>query len=84
MLKINYFASIRESLGTATESLALPSGATTVADLLSHLVTRHGAQGQILAEEDRVLVAVNQTIVARDFPLKGDEEVAFFPPMTGG
>jgi molybdopterin synthase sulfur carrier subunit len=84
MLIINYYASIREALGQAQETLELPSSAVTVTDLRNWLVDRHGAKGLALADSDKVLVAVNQTIVGGDYPLQGDEEIAFFPPMTGG
>lgn len=83
MLKIHYFASVREQLARGSESLTLPAGVATVADLVEHLVAQD-AKNAVLADSRQVLVAVNQSISGRDHPLEGDEEVAFFPPVTGG
>jgi molybdopterin synthase sulfur carrier subunit len=49
-----------------------------------HLATLRGDPWTALKDRSRVLVAVNQTIVDHAHPLAGNEEVAFFPPMTGG
>lgn len=84
MLNIHYFASLREELGQSSDTLDLPEGAGNVADLIAHLIAQHGERCLPLADSSRVLVAVNQTIVERSHPLTGNEEVAFFPPMTGG
>jgi len=84
MLNIQYFASLRETLGRSSEPLALPSEVNTVAALAAHLATSRGGAWEILQDTTQVLVAVNQTIVDRSHPLTGAEEVAFFPPMTGG
>jgi len=84
MLNIHYFASLREELGKSAETLALPAGVVDVDSLVAHLVAVHGEGWMLLKDSTRVLVAVNQTIVDRAQPLTGTEEVAFFPPMTGG
>ncbi len=84
MLTINYFASIREELGTGTESYPLPAQIRTVGDLIDSIVDDRGEPWTALQDSSRVLVAVNQTIVDRACELDGDEEIAFFPPMTGG
>jgi len=84
MLTINYFASLREELGTGTETLSLPDGVSSVADLVSYLVRERPPSWALMEDTSRVLVAVDQCIVERSHPLKGNEEVAFFPPMTGG
>lgn len=84
MLTINYFASLREQLGVDSESLSLPEPDTDVSDLIELLVTDRSAQWEVLKDKTRVLVAVNQTVVDRSCRLRGDEEIAFFPPMTGG
>jgi molybdopterin synthase sulfur carrier subunit len=84
MLNIQYFASLRETLGRSSEALALPADVSTVATLAAYLANSRGGQWEILLDATQVLVAVNQTIVDRSHPLTGAEEVAFFPPMTGG
>lgn len=84
MLKVLYFARLREDLETEGESLALPAGVTTVAALRSHLVARGGAWASALAPGRAVRVAVNQQIAQPETTLHADDEVAFFPPVTGG
>lgn len=84
MLKIQYFASLRESLGQHSEELTLPAQVQNVGQLARHLSQGRPKQWAALEDPARVLIAVNQTIVEREHPLQGSEEVAFFPPMTGG
>lgn len=83
MLSILYFARLREDLGTDQEDLELPQDIKTAAQLRDHLMTRDERWHQALSTEG-LLVAVNQDIVDWQTPLTGSEEVAFFPPVTGG
>ncbi|MDO8909024.1 MAG: molybdopterin converting factor subunit 1 [Pseudohongiella sp.] len=83
MLKLCYFASVREQLGKTDETLMLPAGITTVGEL-SKLLAERGEAWQMLNDEKSVLIAVNQQVSSRDQRLHGSEEIAFFPPMTGG
>lgn len=84
MVKIQYFASLRETLGAQSEELTLPASVQNVAQLASFLSQSRAGQWSMLEDPSRVLIAVDQTIVERSHPLLGSEEVAFFPPMTGG
>jgi len=84
MLSVHYFASIRETIGRSGESLELPATCKNVQGLINFLVARDSDVFAVLADDSKVLVAVDQTVVDRDYQLQGDEEVAFFPPMTGG
>jgi molybdopterin synthase sulfur carrier subunit len=84
MLSIYYFAGIREAAGRNSEVLELPESVTDVQGLINLLAHRYPKELSLLTESDRVLVAVDQTVVKRDHQLRGDEEIAFFPPMTGG
>lgn len=84
MLKVHYFAALRETLGKQSEELALPKPNMTVAQLIAHLVASRDDAWAVLSDSAQVLVAVDQTIVERTHPLAGGEEIAFFPPMTGG
>lgn len=84
MLTIRYFASLRESLGCEEESVSLAQDKDmTVTGLVDQLSSR-GEPWGLLLDSREVLVAVNQSICPRSQTLQGDEEVAFFPPMTGG
>ena len=83
-VKVLFFASLREQLGTPGEEIELPGGVTTVAALRSHLRGRGGAFEKALAEKVLVRTAVNQDMVQPSTKLKAGDEVAFFPPVTGG
>tara|TARA_R100001039_G_C1854550_1_gene116687 strand:+ start:3427 stop:3678 length:252 start_codon:yes stop_codon:yes gene_type:complete len=83
MFSIQYFASVREQLGSAGETLEASGQIHTVADLTAMLAARGGAW-TVLEDRHAVLVAVDQTVADRNRALTGHEEVAFFPPMTGG
>jgi len=89
MLNIQYFASIREALNRSEEELELPRDVKSVQALIDYLVSANPHfEATFLVGGDRkagkVLVAVNQTIVDRKHLLSQNDEVAFFPPMTGG
>lgn len=86
MSKVNilYFASLREKLGKAGEEIELPAGVATVAALRSHLRSRGGTYENVFAEKILLRAAVNQDMVQPSAAVKGGDEVAFFPPVTGG
>jgi sulfur-carrier protein len=83
-VKILYFAWLRARLGCAEEELPLPSDVHDVASLLQWLRGRGPRYGEALCDLSVVRVAVNQDYVAHDHPLAGGDEVAIFPPVTGG
>ena len=84
MLTINFFASLREQLGTNTLELELPGNVSTVAQLSEYLVSVKGDSWQVLGDSSQVLVAVDQDIAKADTSISNAREVAYFPPMTGG
>lgn len=84
MITLLYFARLREALGTGREQLALPAGVKTLAALRAHLAQRGEAWAKEMAAERNLRAAVNQTVVAADAPVVDGDEVAFFPPVTGG
>jgi molybdopterin synthase sulfur carrier subunit len=83
-LTVRFFASLKEQLGKDSEVIDLPAGVATVAALRGHLVKRGGDWQAALAEKKLVRAAVNQEMAAPGAPLKAGDEVAFFPPVTGG
>ncbi len=83
-IRLLYFASLREQLGTAGEELELPAGVTTVAALRAHLRQRGAAWLASLADGKLLRTAVNQNMASPDTKLAPGDEVAFFPPVTGG
>ncbi len=84
MLTILFFARIREQLGVDRLSLKLPSNVATVRQLQDFLVAEHGGNWAGVLLADNVIVAINQEVVDRDHALADGDEVAFFPPVTGG
>ena len=84
MLRLLYFAWLRERLGVAEEEVPLPPGTATVADLVAWQCTRGPAHATAFAPANTVRCAVNQDFAGPDGPVRAGDEVAFFPPVTGG
>ena len=82
MIKILYFAWVRERIGEASDSLE--TQAETVAELIEELRQKEHRYYMAFSDLSAVRVAVDQTLTDFDHPLKDAKEVAFFPPMTGG
>ena len=81
-VKLRFFASLREKLGD-TDTLSLPAG-STVAAARDALLARGGAHAEALARGRAVRAAVNQKMAAETAVLSDGDELAFFPPVTGG
>jgi molybdopterin synthase sulfur carrier subunit len=75
---------VRERVGVASESVELPKGVATVEALLDWLRGRGAGHAAALREPTAVRVAVNQEYAALDAPVQDGDEVALFPPVTGG
>lgn len=83
-MNILYFAHFREKINVAEEEVELPEGITDVTSLIDWLVSRGDGYADAFADRDHIRVAVNQEHVEFDTPVKMGDEIAFFPPMTGG
>ena len=79
-----YFAWLRAKIGTAEEELALPSQVGDVKSLLEWLKTRGPGYAEALKDLRTVRVAVNQDYVGPEHKISDGDEVAIFPPVTGG
>jgi len=79
-----YFAWVRQKIGRSEETIALPDGVATVGDLAAWLAKRGAGYAEAFADPKRLRAAVNQDHVAFDARVSADDEVAFFPPVTGG
>jgi molybdopterin synthase sulfur carrier subunit len=82
-LRLLYFAWLRERVGRSEETFGLPAEVTTVAALRALLAARGGGFAA-LAEGGSVRCAVNQDLAGPATPVGPGDEVAFFPPVTGG
>jgi molybdopterin synthase sulfur carrier subunit len=82
MIRVLYFASLRERLGSDAETVS--DQPASVAALRETLAARGGDWQQAFAGDQRVLVAVNQEMADDSTVLKDGDEVGFFPPVTGG
>ena len=82
-MKILYFASIREVLGTGEEIYAPESPVSTVQELIDRLCGR-GELWKRTLQQDNLLVSVNQQMADTLTKVDDQDEIAFFPPVTGG
>lgn len=83
MIKVLYFARLKDTLNCGEEQLDHSTAVDTAEKLLSTLKER-GAPWRDALDNSQLLVAVNQTIASPETPIQDGDEVAFFPPVTGG
>jgi sulfur-carrier protein len=84
MIRILYFARLRERLGSEREEVAFSVRLASVEQLAAQLRERGGAWASELAPGKSLRVAVNQRMASGETTLADGDEVAFFPPVTGG
>lgn len=83
-MKIIYFSWVRDKIGVGNEDVSPPASVTTVTGLIDWLKGRDDAYQSAFADVSVIRAAVNQEHVKLDHPVGPDDEVAFFPPVTGG
>lgn len=83
-MKLVYFASVRQTLGKAEETISVPAAVTTVGELAAFLAAQGPAYAAVFADPRTLRAAVNQIHARFDAPVSDTDEVAFFPPVTGG
>ena len=84
MITVKFFASLRESLGKEEEVLDFQANLDSVAAIREALVLKHGSSWQEVLIDNSVLMAVNQVMSDPEAVVSDGDEVAFFPPVTGG
>ena len=84
MIRVLYFARVREELEVAEEELPWQEQITDVASLIASLCRGRGETWQRVLSQPNLLFAVNQSLADMDHPIREGDEVAFFPPVTGG
>ncbi len=83
MIKVMYFARLREQMGRDQVPVAWQSAMQTLDDVRRHLIAEDPAHAEMLQASD-LLVARNQEMAAWHDPVEDGDEVALFPPVTGG
>lgn len=83
MIMVRIFARLREQLGRSSIELERPP-VSTPAQLVEWLAERHGPRWRELLTDPKIIVAINQEVAGWQSRLGDGDEVAFFPPVTGG
>ncbi|TFW14814.1 molybdopterin converting factor subunit 1 [Duganella callida] len=83
VITVKFFASVREAVGSSSETMALPTGVATVGELRAHLAARGESWRQALGHP-ALRMAYQQVMCSPETALADGAEVAFFPPVTGG
>ena len=83
-MRILYFAWLRQKIGFAEEEVTPPAEVLDIADLREWLATRSPGHAAAFADAKQIRAAVNQDFAAPDHPVAAGDEIAFFPPVTGG
>lgn len=83
-MKILYFAWLRTQLGMAEEVVELPENILKLEDLLEHLKARNAVFEAAFSDMKVIRIAVDQEYVTDNVSIEGVQEIAFFPPVTGG
>jgi sulfur-carrier protein len=84
LITVLYFARLKESLNYSTEEMELPESVQTIAQLKTHLAKRGEAWANLFNGKQTIRAAINHALVENDAAIKNGDEVAFFPPVTGG
>ena len=83
-VQVLYFAWLRERVGTSEEEVILPENVTTARELVAWLKRRSPGHRDAFASDRLIRVAINQEFSDQNAAIKPGDEVAFFPPVTGG
>lgn len=83
-MRVLYFAWVRQKVGLAEETVSPPSEVRDVAGLMGWLGSRSPGHAAAFANARQIRAAVNQDFARPDQPVAPGDEVAFFPPVTGG
>ena len=84
VIKVVFFASVRERLGVEEERVEIPAEVKNVAQLKAFLAQRGGKWAEVMEADQKLLASVNQEMASEEYTIQLGDEVAFFPPVTGG
>lgn len=83
-ITVKYFALLREAVGVDQEVLEIPESVKTVGDLRAYLESIDAKHKDAFTQVKRIRSAVNSSMTRDDAAIADNDEVAFFPPVTGG
>ena len=83
-MQIAYFARVREAVGMDGEPVSLPDDIVTISDCLTYLIARGGVYPAAFADTAKLRFALDQQMSGLDAPIGTAQELAIFPPVTGG
>jgi molybdopterin synthase sulfur carrier subunit len=83
-MHIKYFSWVRDQIGVESENITLSNEITSVNDLLQYLKNKSEKHNKALIDISVIRCAVNMEVVNLDFSINDTDEIALFPPMTGG
>ena len=81
---IKYFSWIREHVGKSEENFDLPSNITTINELIDHLINQNDKYKHAFVKRSLIKIAINKIYSPIEAKINNNDEVAFFPPVTGG
>ena len=83
-MKILYFSWIKDGLGKSQEEISLNNNIKTISDLINFLITINDSYNKIFSDVSSIRCSKNMNLVNFDENITNEDEIAFFPPMTGG
>jgi molybdopterin synthase sulfur carrier subunit len=83
-MKIIYFSWLKETLGISEENINLPKNIKNIKDLIKWLSTKSVKHRKVFLKSKNILCSSNHQIVDKNSKIKNNDEIAFFPPFTGG
>jgi molybdopterin synthase sulfur carrier subunit len=83
-LRLLYFAWVRQKIGTGEEQMTLPADVKTIFELMEYLRQRGAGYADAFGDTKRLRSAVNQEHASPASEICDEDEIAFFPPVTGG
>ena len=81
---IKYFSWIKEHIGKSEELIELPDNVKNISELINYLNNLNDDYKKVFVKKDLIKIAVNKTYCSVETKISNDDEIAFFPPVTGG